>query len=57
MTARPTRVREIIEVPLSYPRMETMHESREFGGLRSHVRDLVMQEYAVQAGQRSMASP
>jgi NitT/TauT family transport system ATP-binding protein len=56
MTARPARVREIIEVPLPYPRMESLHEAKEFGELRSHVRDLVMQEYAVQARQGSAAS-
>ena len=48
MTARPTRIREIIEVPFGYPREESLHERREFGELRSHVRDLVMKEYAAQ---------
>ncbi len=52
MTARPTRIREIIEVPFSYPRSEGLHESKEFGELRAHVRGLVMQEYAQQAKQR-----
>jgi NitT/TauT family transport system ATP-binding protein len=51
MTARPTRVREIVEVPFGYPRSEPLHESREFGELRSHVRALVMQEYEAQARQ------
>jgi NitT/TauT family transport system ATP-binding protein len=51
MTARPTRVREVIEVPFGYPREESLHESREFGELRSHIRALVMQEYAAQAKQ------
>jgi NitT/TauT family transport system ATP-binding protein len=48
MTARPTRIREIIDVSFPYPREESLHESPEFGELRSHVRDLVMQEYAAQ---------
>jgi NitT/TauT family transport system ATP-binding protein len=48
MTARPTRIREIVEVPFAYPRTSALHETREFGALRAHVRDLVMQEYAVQ---------
>jgi NitT/TauT family transport system ATP-binding protein len=48
MTARPTRIREIIEVPFGYPRDESLHEKPEFGELRSHVRDLVMKEYAAQ---------
>ncbi len=49
MTARPTRIREIVEVPFGYPREESLHERPEFGQLRSHVRDLVMKEYAAQA--------
>jgi len=52
MTARPTRIRDIIEVPFPYPRASSLHESSEFGELRAHVRDLVMQEYAEQARQR-----
>jgi NitT/TauT family transport system ATP-binding protein len=51
MTARPTRIREIVEVPFSYPRTEALHESPEFGALRSHLRELVMKEYAAQARQ------
>jgi NitT/TauT family transport system ATP-binding protein len=49
MTARPTRIREIIDVPFGYPREESLHESPEFGALRSHVRELVMKEYAAQS--------
>jgi NitT/TauT family transport system ATP-binding protein len=52
MTARPTSIREIIQVPFAYPRANTLHESHEFGELRAHVRNLVMQEYAQQARQR-----
>jgi NitT/TauT family transport system ATP-binding protein len=55
MTARPTRIREIIDVPFPYPRVDSLHESPEFGELRAHVRDLVMQEYAQQARQRETA--
>jgi NitT/TauT family transport system ATP-binding protein len=56
MTARPTRIREIIEVPFPYPRTDALHESREFGELRAHVRGLVMQEYAQQARQQQTPS-
>jgi NitT/TauT family transport system ATP-binding protein len=49
MTARPTRIREVIEVPFGYPREESLHEKPEFGALRSHVRELVMKEYAAQS--------
>jgi NitT/TauT family transport system ATP-binding protein len=55
MTARPTRIREIIEVAFGYPREESLHERPEFGELRSHVRDLVMKEYAVQANLKEKA--
>ena len=51
MTARPTRIREIIDVPFAYPRRADLHESPAFGELRAHVRQLVMQEYAQQARQ------
>jgi NitT/TauT family transport system ATP-binding protein len=48
ITARPARVRTIIDVPFPYPREERLHETPEFGTLRSEVRDLVMREYAAQ---------
>lgn len=48
MTARPTRIREIIKVPFPYPRGESLHEDPQFTQLRSRVRNLVMQEYALQ---------
>ncbi|HPU53060.1 MAG TPA: ATP-binding cassette domain-containing protein, partial [Burkholderiaceae bacterium] len=49
VTARPARIREVIEIPFGYPRAESLHEDPRFGELRSHIRDLVMQEYAAQA--------
>ncbi len=51
VTARPARIRTIIDVPFGYPRAENVHEDPRFGELRSHIRDLVMQEYAAQARQ------
>ena len=51
MTARPARIREIVRVPFVHPRTESLHEKSEFGELRSHVRELVMKEYAEQARQ------
>ena len=56
MTARPTRIREIIQVPFGDPREESLHEKPEFGELRSHVRELVMKEYAAQARQTTRMS-
>ena len=51
MSARPTRIRTIVDVPFPYPRDESLHESRAFGELRSGIRELVMKEYAAQARQ------
>jgi NitT/TauT family transport system ATP-binding protein len=51
VTARPARVREILEVPFSYPRDESLHERPEFGELRSHIRQGVMTEYRAQQQQ------
>jgi NitT/TauT family transport system ATP-binding protein len=51
MSARPTRIREEITVAFPYPRAESLHETREFNELRSHIRELVMKEYAAQAQQ------
>jgi NitT/TauT family transport system ATP-binding protein len=50
-TARPARIREIVEVPFADRRDESLHENPQFGELRSHIRDLVMQEYAAQQRQ------
>ena len=56
MTARPARIREVVTVPFGYPRSDSLHESREFGELRSHIREHVMQEYAAQARQQTVAT-
>ena len=36
------RIKEIIEVPFTYPRDETIQEKPGFGELRSRIRELVM---------------
>jgi NitT/TauT family transport system ATP-binding protein len=51
VTARPARLRTVIDVPFEYPRSERLHEDPRFGELRAHIRDLVMQEYAAQSRQ------
>jgi NitT/TauT family transport system ATP-binding protein len=56
VTARPARIKQIIEVPFAYPREESIQERPEFGELRSHIRDLVMSEYRAQQAQTSRAS-
>ena len=56
VTARPARIKEIIEVPFAYPREESLQERAEFGELRSHIRELVMSEYRAQQAQLRPAS-
>jgi NitT/TauT family transport system ATP-binding protein len=51
VTARPARIKEIIEVPFAYPRNESLQESSEFVELRSRLRQLVMSEYRAQQAQ------
>ncbi len=51
VTARPARIKEIIDVPFSYPRDESIQELAEYTVLRSHVRELVMNEYRAQQAQ------
>jgi NitT/TauT family transport system ATP-binding protein len=51
VTARPARVRTIIDVPFGYPRDEAVHEDPRFALLRAHIRALVMKEYEAQARQ------
>lgn len=48
VTARPARIKEIINVPFAYPRDESIQECKEFSDLRSHIRQLVMNEYRAQ---------
>ncbi|CCE10556.1 putative ABC transporter, ATP-binding protein [Bradyrhizobium sp. STM 3843] len=56
VTARPARIREIIDVKIPYPRSEAIQEYPEFGELRKYVRGLVMREYRAQQVQNRPAS-
>jgi NitT/TauT family transport system ATP-binding protein len=56
VTARPARIKEIINVPFAYPRDESLQERPECGELRSHIRELVMSEYRAQQAQMQPAS-
>jgi NitT/TauT family transport system ATP-binding protein len=51
VTARPARIRTIVDVPFAYPRAEDLHEDPRFAALRSQIRALVMEEYAAQSRQ------
>ena len=52
VTARPARIRTVIDVPFGYPRGEAVHEDPRFAQLRAQIRELVMQEYAAQSKQQ-----
>jgi NitT/TauT family transport system ATP-binding protein len=52
VTARPARVRTVIDVPFPYPRSDSVHEDARFAALRAQIRALVMEEYAAQARQQ-----
>ena len=56
VTARPARVRTIIDVPFAYPRHESIHEDYRFAELRAQIRALVMEEYEAQAKQAVAAA-
>jgi NitT/TauT family transport system ATP-binding protein len=51
VTARPARVRAVIDIPFAYPRQESVHEDPRFVALRAKIRTLVMEEYEAQAKQ------
>jgi NitT/TauT family transport system ATP-binding protein len=48
ITARPSRVRTVINVPFPYPRREELHRSPEFAELQYKVHEIVMREYQTQ---------
>jgi NitT/TauT family transport system ATP-binding protein len=56
VTARPARIKRIIEINFAYPRDETIQERPEFGELRKTIRELVMSEYQAQQAQNRSAS-
>jgi NitT/TauT family transport system ATP-binding protein len=56
VTARPARVRTVIDVPFGYPRQESVHEDPRFAALRAQIRGLVMEEYEAQARQSAPAA-
>jgi sulfonate transport system ATP-binding protein len=56
VTARPARIKQIIEVKFPYPRDEAIQELPEFGEMRKNVRELVMSEYQAQQAQSRPAS-
>ena len=51
VTARPTQVRRIVEVPFPYPRNDALRHARELQSLVAELESIVMSEYAVQQRQ------
>jgi NitT/TauT family transport system ATP-binding protein len=48
ISARPSRIREVIDIPFAYPRNRSLQETPEFNALRARIHNSVMQEYAAQ---------
>ena len=48
ISARPSRIREVVDIPFAYPRHRSLQETPEFNALRAHIHNSVMQEYAAQ---------
>jgi NitT/TauT family transport system ATP-binding protein len=55
ITARPSRIRRVIEVPFPYPRREELHRHPGFAELEYELRELVMQEYVDQERQKDVS--
>jgi NitT/TauT family transport system ATP-binding protein len=51
VTARPTQVRRIVEVPFGYPRNDSLRHAPAFQALVAELESIVMSEYAVQQRQ------
>jgi NitT/TauT family transport system ATP-binding protein len=52
ISARPSRIREVIDIPFAYPRHGSLLEEPAFNALRAHIHGLVMREYAAQEALR-----
>lgn len=55
VTARPTRVRRIVEVPFGYPRNDSLRHAPEFQSLVAELESIVMSEYAAQQRQKEVS--
>lgn len=48
ISARPSQIREVVDIPFPYPRHRSLQETPEFNALRARIHNSVMQEYAAQ---------
>ncbi len=53
ISARPSRIKKVIDIPFPFPRQQSLHNLPEFTRLRSEVHALVMEEYAAQQRQNT----
>jgi NitT/TauT family transport system ATP-binding protein len=51
ISARPSRIREVVDIPFGYPRNRSLQETQEFNAIRAHIHNSVMREYAAQEAQ------
>jgi len=51
ISARPSRIREVVDIPFPYPRHRSLQETPEFNAIRSHLHESVMREYEAQQAQ------
>ncbi len=56
VTARPTRIRRVLEVPFAYPRNESLRHAPEFQALVAELESVVMNEYAAQQRQTTTSA-
>jgi NitT/TauT family transport system ATP-binding protein len=55
ISARPSRIREVVDIPFAYPRQRSLQETPEFNTIRAHIHESVMREYAAQQAQARAA--
>lgn len=57
ISARPSRIKRVIDIPFPFPRQQSLHDQPEFARLRSEVHALVMEEYEAQQRQNAGSPP
>jgi NitT/TauT family transport system ATP-binding protein len=55
ISARPSRIREVVDIPFPYPRHRSLQETQEFNHIRARINESVMREYEAQQAQANVA--
>ncbi|HEY8608067.1 MAG TPA: ABC transporter ATP-binding protein [Noviherbaspirillum sp.] len=55
ISARPSRIREVVDIPFAYPRHRSLQETQEFNSIRARIHESVMREYEAQQAQARAA--